>query len=191
MKAKLTELAIPYTVADMAATSLMSNGKNRVVFFLELVAKGESPKMAEVLATQSPPGIGITDDIYIADQNRHGRTILDQFNGNEAQLKIFAKELKKKGYTLKSTDKYIPTAATEFADPKAILNHGQNSLKKLSEKKETPPTRVKACGGKRLNEKIVRRIMQEKFAKDPGLRFKDTRELRESIIDKHGTKALR
>jgi hypothetical protein len=191
MKKTLTELQIPYTVSDMAQQSLMSNGMNRVAFFIELVSKGESPRMAEVFATQSPPGIGITDDIYIADQNRHGRTIRDQFNGDDAQLKIFAKALKKNGYTLKASDHYVPTAASKFADPAAILSHGQGSLKQFSQKKETPPTRVKAVNGKRLNDKIVNRIVQEKIAKDPGLRFKDSRELRESIIDRHGTKALR
>jgi hypothetical protein len=150
---------------------------------------------------ESRMGVGITDAIFIADQNRHGTSILDRMNGDYRAVERLRKGLAKNGYTLKSDDHYISTAALKPNDPAAILNHttGLGGLKKRMEdrgqsmdgeikikaRENGLPTPIKH----QLNPRIVERIRQQKIKENPDLARKDQRELCKQIIDERGTKA--
>ena len=150
---------------------------------------------------QSSMGIGITDNVFIQDQNRHGRSILDRHNGDVRAVERLRKALARNGYSLKSDDHYIPTIARFPGDPQAIVNHtnGLGSLKRhlegqgrtiegeieVKSHENGLPQKVKH----KLNPKLTERIRQRMIKENPDLARKDQRELREQIIDKHGVKA--
>ena len=149
---------------------------------------------------QSSMGVGITDTVYIQDQNRHGRSILDRHNGDARAVERLRKALAKNGYSLKSDDHYIPTAGLPFGDPRAIVNHtqGLGDLRRHLEKNQRTVEGEVSVKGEareikkkhRLNPVIVERIRQREIAQNPDLAHKNQRELRESIIDKHGSKSI-
>jgi hypothetical protein len=148
----------------------------------------------------SSMGIGITDSVFIQDQNRHGRSILDRHNGDARAVERLRKALAKNGYTLKGGDHYIPTVGLPFGDPRAIVNHtqGLGDLKRnLSKFNKTVEGEIEIKGEQRapakkkvpLHPRIVERIRQQKIKENPDLARKDQRVLREEIIHKHGSKA--
>ena len=89
----LKELEIPADVQRYGDYPMRTGDKTILQFFVECVAKGNSPRMAESLAMQEPPGIGITDTTFIADQNRHGRSILDRMGGDQRSVEALRKNL--------------------------------------------------------------------------------------------------
>lgn len=149
---------------------------------------------------ESHMGVGITDNVFLQDQNRHGRSILDRHNGDLRAVERLRKALARNGYSLKSDDHYIPTVARYFGDPAAIVNqtNGLGGLRRsledqgrtvegeieLKPKENGLPSPVRH----KLNPKIVERIRRNLISNNPDLAHKDQRELRESIIDKHGQK---
>ena len=169
-----------------------------------LKANDGNEKMATQLVAyaigESSMGVGITDSVFIQDQNRHGRSILDRHNGDARAVERLRKALAKNGYTLKSDDHYITTAAQKFGDPAAIVNHttGLGGLKRRLEdrgqsmegeinikpRENGLPTKIKH----QLNPKIVERIRQQRIKENPDLARRNQRELREQIIQDHGTK---
>jgi len=187
---KLKELDIPYDV--------LAGGEPVVQSFLSMVSKGESPSMAAICALRQPPGIGITDAIYIADQNRHGRSILDRMGGDARQVEFLRKGLAKNGYKLKDDDHYIPTAARFANDPEAIVNNTQTfgDLKKKiesrgdttygfvdKEKVQRKPAKKKH----QLHPRIVNRIDQHMVKQDPGRASKPVTERHAEIVERHGS----
>jgi len=149
---------------------------------------------------ESSMGVGITDSVFIQDQNRHGRSILDRMNGDVRAVERLRKGLAKKGYTLKSDDHYIATAAREPNDPAAIVNHttGLGGLKQRLEGRgqsmegeinlKPRENGIERKVKHRLNPAIVERIRQRKIKENPDLARGNQRELREQIIDQHGLK---
>lgn len=150
---------------------------------------------------ESSMGIGITDSVFIQDQNRHGRTILDRHNGDARAVERLRKALAKNGYTLKADDHYIPTVGLPFGSPEAIVNHTQG----LSDLRKTLAKRGQTVNGEieikgemkppkqkkiRLHPRIVERIRQQRIKENPDLARKDQRALREEIIHKHGSKSV-
>ena len=143
-------------------------------------------------------GVGVTDSVFIQDQNRHGRSILDRHNGDARAVERLRKALAKNGYALKSDDHYIPTVAKKFGDPAAIMNHttGLSGIKKRLEDRgqsmegeiNLKPREYERKVKHKLNPKIVERIRQQRIKQNPDLARKDQRELREAIIDQHGSK---
>jgi len=164
-----------------------NNGNEKMAIQIVAYAVGEASM-----------GVGITDSVFIQDQNRHGRSILDRMNGDVRAVERLRKGLAKNGYTLKSDDHYIATAATKPNDPAAIVNHttglgglrsrlegrGQSMEGEINLKPREYERQVKH----KLNPKIVERIRQQRIKQNPDLARKDQRELREAIIDQHGSK---
>jgi hypothetical protein len=160
--------------------------------YLQMVADGTTPKMAVLLASQKPCGIGITSSVFLQDQRRHGGSILDQMK-SPGQVDALRKGLAKNGYRLKADDQYIATAARSGMayDPEAIVNETQDfkSLEKKVAERQKIASEQPATIKRRLAPHLVERIRQQKIQKNPDLARTDQRELRERIIDKHGTKA--
>lgn len=149
----------------------------------------------------SSVGIGITDSVFIQDQNRHGRSILDRHNGDARAVERLRKALAANGYTLKPDDHYIPTVAERFGDPKAIVNHtqGLGDLKRtLQSRRKTVEGEINVQGEQtaprqkkhRLHPTIVERIRERKIKENPDLARGDQRALREQIINQHGSKSI-
>lgn len=187
---KLKELDIPQDV--------LNAGISVVEFFLNAIARGESPSMAAIFALRQPPGIGITDSIYIADQNRHGRSILDRMGGDARQVEFLRKGLAKNGYRLKDDDHYIPTAARFANDPEAIVNNTQTfgDLKKKVESRGDTTfgfADVEKVAKKprkknhQLHPRIVQRIDQHLTKQDPGRASKPASERHAEIVERHGS----
>lgn len=159
-------------------------------FQLDLIALG---------CGASSMGVGITDSVFIQDQNRHGRSILDRHNGDARAVERLRKALASHGYKLKPDDHYIPTVAKHFGDPRAIVSHTQGLAdlrKTLHERGESTYGEIEVKGEARgprkpkhaLNPAIVERIRQRKIQENPDLARKDQRELRHEIAKKHGKK---
>lgn len=172
--------------------------------YLNCLDSGSEPAFAIQLVAQaigaSRPGIGITDSVFIQDQNRWGRSILERHNGDARAVERLRKALAAQGYTLKSDDHYIPTVARFFGDPEAIVNHSQGLStlrRRLKERGNQTYGEIEVeqrDKGKprplqhKLNPSIVERMRAEKIKENPDLAHKDQRELREQIIDQHGAK---
>lgn len=195
---ELTELEIPSDI-DRYGDCLMRQGNKTILeFFLTLVSKGESPRMAEALAMQSAPGIGVTDTQYMQDQNRHGRSILERMGGDQRQVEVLRKSLARNGYKLRSDDHYIPTAARYHGDPQAIVNGTQtfSDLKKRLAERGTATygaveTKHDVERGRkkqqtRLNQNIVNRIDQRNITANPDLARVPVRDRHADIVTKHG-----
>tara|TARA_R110000868_G_scaffold33142_4_gene120686 strand:- start:31 stop:681 length:651 start_codon:yes stop_codon:yes gene_type:complete len=204
----LQEIEIPQEVLDWNERGLCTRaGQVPVIdhYLNCLAANDGNEKMAVQITAfaigESRMGVGITDAIFIADQNRHGTSILDRMNGDHRAVERLRKGLARNGYTLKSDDHYIATAALKPNDPAAILNHttGLGGLKKRMEdrgqsmdgeikikpRENGLPTPIKH----QLNPRIVERIRQQKIKENPDLARKDQRELCKQIIEERGTKA--
>lgn len=150
---------------------------------------------------ESSMGVGITDSVFIQDQNRWGRSILDRHNGDARAVERLRKALAARGYKLKPDDHYISTVADGFGDPAAIVNHTQGlgdlqrTLKKRGKTvhgeievqgEPTPPKPKKH----ELHPRIVERIRERKIKENPELARADQRALRSEIIAKHGSKSV-
>jgi len=189
--------------ATIIPSDIEDAGPNVVEYFLMLIDRGESPTMAEIFTMRQAPGIR-TEASEIAAQNqaRGGNSLGTQFRGNQNLLDYRIKQARKHGYNPSATDYYDCTVANFPGDPKAwtgakqtkgdvrreIAKYG-GGMVKGDDITLAPNTDVAPTPPKKLAEKIVTRIEQQMVKDDPGLAFKDRRELRESIKDKHGSQA--
>jgi hypothetical protein len=195
---KLKTLQIPSDIERYGDCKMRCGTRTIWEFYVDCVANGTSPKMAEALAMQQAPGIGITDTNYIADQNRHGRSILDRMNGDATSVEVLRRKLKKHGYTLKSDDHYIETVARFPGDPQAIVNHTNTigDLKRRLIQRGTPATGMLNLKGDpelapkrkkhRLNPRLVQEIDSKNLQANPDLARTNIRERHAAIIEKHG-----
>jgi hypothetical protein len=188
---KLKDLDIPDEIRQYGDCQMKSGDQTIMRFYLDRIAAGMSPRFAETLAMQEPPGIGITTSVFLQDQRRWGNSILDQHGGNELEVLGLKADLAKHGYKLKADDQYIKTAAEFRGDPRAIVNETQSfsdlekGIKERQKRRAEEPAKIK----RKLAPKIVERIRQQKIKSNPDLARKDQGELRHEIISKHGTKA--
>ncbi len=186
VKTKLKQLDIPDDIQAFGDCPMRCGDKTVMQFFLESVAAGNTPKFAETLAMQQAPGIGITNAVFQSDQRRHGLSILDRMNGDRRAVERLRGQLAKQGYSLKSDDHYIPTAAAFPGDVNAVLSNTntresvQNHANHVAEERLKPKPHVA------LNPRIVNRIAQERIKADPSLARKPRAELAASIIERHG-----
>lgn len=196
----LEELDIPADI-DRYGDCLMRQGDKTILeFFLTLIGNGETPRMAEALAMQQAPGVGVTDTVYVQDQNRHGRNILERMGGDQRAVNTLRKSLARNGYKLKSDDHYIPTAARYHGDPQAIVNGTQTfgDLQKRLKERGTQTygavdtkhdsERARKTPATRLNPKIVNRIDQRNLSANPDLARVPVRDRHADIVHKHGSK---
>ena len=201
MTKQLEELLIPHEILDVAGCPMKEGEEETVLeFFLRVVSNGTSPRMAEALALQQAPGIGITDTLFMADQNRHGQTILDRMNGDERQVEYLRKGLAANGYKLRPTDHYIPTAARFKKDPLAVVNNTNtmSDVKRRIEQsggaakglvnQEADPNRTRPKHTQRLNPKIVQRIDQHQVKQNPDLAKVPAAERYAGIVERHGAR---
>jgi len=176
-------------------------GDQAVEAYRRMVASGESPQFAEMLALRAAPRVN-TDTSMIAQQNqsRRGSTLADQFRGNENILAEKIKTARKHGYTPKSTDYYEATRARFPGDPRAFTGATQtigdvardmessgDGLSRGDRAVVRGRTDVAPTPPKKLSEKLTSEIYDNMIRKDPSLATKDRREMRSMIKEKHGS----
>lgn len=192
MKGSLSEVPIPYDIQLYGECQMRCGGKTIMQFYLERIAAGVVPKLAETFAMQQSPGIGITTSIFLQDQRRWGSSIADQYKGQPKELEALRQGLARNGYKLKSDDQYIATAARFPCDPAAIVNE-TNSFQDVKKMVDERHARMADAGPRKikhkLHPKLVEGIRQRKIKENPDLAHADQRRLREEIVDKHGSKS--
>lgn len=187
-------MVIPYDIEQA--------GEGVIQFYVYLVTpeseggKGQSPRMAELLALRSPPRC-MTDDVFLG-----GVGDLEKQLPNAQHREIVCRNAMRHGYKPKSTDYYLASVARFPGDPEAFVNHGQGLgyVKKVLERRgngaegavtlqtREPEEDPYENPVHKLSPKIVKRKMKQMLQANPGLALKDKRELTEAIVDKHGKK---
>lgn len=150
--------------------------------YKKLRKKGLAPKLAEMLAYQAPPGTKGTDRAFW-----DGR--LSAFDGmNEANAKKIREQALAAGIDINGKY-YVGQLADKrgAADPKAWVSD-RHDIKKAAEIVEAERIAEHLRPKPRLNPRIVERIAARMIKQDPAQALRDPRELREEIIEKHGSK---
>ena len=176
-------------------------GPDAAEFYQMLLERGESPVFAEILTMRQAPGIR-TEASEVAAQNqaRGGSSLGTQFSGNQHLLDYRIRQARRNGYNPSPSDYYDATKASFPGDPNAWMGakQTQGDVRRSIERRGggmikgdditlAPNTDVAPTPPMKLNPRIVDRIEKRMVADDPGLVHKDRRELRESIVDKHGS----
>lgn len=158
---------------------------------------GQSVTMAHMFASRQAPR-GLTDCVVMTGQRRI-RDLPPKYRD------WLCSELRRKGAVFSTDDVYMPSLGRDpnGADPNAVIgvDNAMGRIRKVSEemgvdsdgvisvkgskfRKDKPVERVH-----KLHPRIVERNRQAMIAEDPSLAFKDQRELREAIVDKHASKS--
>jgi hypothetical protein len=170
----------------------------RGAFYFRARMQGSSDRAAAMYALQKTARIE-TDDVFF----QGAKPLYEQFESQQA-LNRTLRESKKRGFTPDKNAIYYPNLARFRGDPEAYVTRamGRSYIRKLLENRgwsaeggvnvkgrepESDPLDAKNC--KPLGEDIVRRRMSEEIKKNPDLaRGKNRKELRQKIIERHGSK---
>lgn len=182
------EIKLPYDIAD-AHPSVQE-------FYRKLIARGESPRMAEMLALRQAPR-GMTDSVFFEGTKPIGKAY-----GNYQQgLEQLVDRAKKNGYTPNANDVYDSGLARFPGDPEAFIppSGGRGYVKRLLEKrgwsaegavsvKGRQPERDPNEGKPKLADKVANKLVDHMVKKNPDLKRVDRRELKAEVVHKHGAK---
>jgi hypothetical protein len=169
----------------------------RGAFYFRARMQGSSDRAAAMYSLQKTAAID-TDDVFF----QGAKPLYDQF-GSQQALNRTLRESKKRGFTPDKNAIYYPNLARFRGDPEAYVTRamGRSYIRKLLEKRgwsaeggvnvkgrepESDPLDAKNC--KPLGEDIIRRRMKEELKNNPELARKNRSELRQAIIDRHGSK---
>lgn len=127
MSTDTEQITIPYDV--------QARGSHAVTFFLECVNRGESPRLAEMLALRSAPR-GMTDTLMYGDLKTIGQRYGGTAEGQD-QLNSLVQAAREKGYNPGPNDIYMGEIASEWGDPDAFIGptDGRAKIKNTLEKK--------------------------------------------------------
>lgn len=168
---------------------------SRRAFYQVMIEKGESPRLAEMLALQQAPQIN-TDDTWFA---RFG-TLEDQFKGDARGLKQVTDAAQQHGHKPNPNSVYYSGLAAFPGDPKAfITNAPQGHIRSVCEERgqgsrglvnvkarepESDPLDVSFVA-----DDISDRIIEGWRKEDPDkIKKMSLRELREEVNHKHAHK---
>ena len=173
---------------------LVSQDPNLQAFYEWLRGKGNSHKMAEMLAFREAPRTN-TDREFFEGMG----TLSKQFPGEEKMLDQVVAVAKSKGYKPNANDVYLSALAKYPGDPKAFVpaTGGRGHIQKVCEDRGwecdgTVKTKYRepeeAPKKRKLAEPIIKRKMLDAHARRPETKEMDQGELRQQMIDKHGSK---
>lgn len=161
----------------------------------DCVGRGESHRLATMLALQQAPRV-LTDAVFLA-----GFGTLDKQVKSDEQCNWLVSRAKAQGYDVGPNHVYNPHLARFTGDGEAFIppSDARGHVQKICEKRglecngavnvkavQRDPQPQPKSKGKRLASNIVDRIEQRMLTENPDLKHKNRRELRESIVDKHG-----
>lgn len=155
-----------------------------------MIAAGESPRMAEMLALRQAPGTGLTDRAFLEGTHEPFAGI-PNYQVREYLAAAYDAGIPTTGRVYKSCladwrGARDPAAWVQGIDDARAVCRKRN-LNYFGEAVEKPPQ-----PDVRLASDIVERLAREQISKDPGLNIsirkdpKKIREVREEIIEKHG-----
>lgn len=167
----------------------------RGALYAQMRNRGESGKLADMVAMQQGPGLN-TDSVFFSGC----QPLYDQFE-SQKHLDRHLANAKKHGFTPSKNAVYMPGLARFQGDPEAFVDHtqGRGYIKKLCERRgwacdgavtvakrepESDPLADKNCVP--LAKDIIQRRAKEMVKADPSLARLNRQDLRQKIIDKHG-----
>lgn len=125
-------------------------------------------------------------------------TLAEQFKNDPLALDHLVSKCRAAGFTPNPTDQYLPEIATEVCDPRAVISMAggkQQIVKELTRQGRNCDGQVRVRAYRPeppkvipLGENLIREEISNRIAKDPGLKHKDRRELREQVIAEHARK---
>lgn len=162
--------------------------------YLDLLRRGNSPMLAEMLALRRAPGAK-TDREFLAGRG----TLADQI-GDSAQLQAIVAAAKRQGYTPGANDVYDPGLARRMGDPEAFIpaHDARGHVRRVCEargwaahgmvevKGRQPDQEPENC---RLAPDLIEERMRHMVADNPELACTDKAELAAEIVEKHGMPA--
>lgn len=179
---------------ELSFDNVKRYGRKVTEEFLNMVADGQSVKMAEMLATRKAPSLGITDQTYMRNKPH---SLLEQFGGSEIVLNAWNTAYRAKtGEDIPSDAFIFRGLANGIGDPAAVLSH-KNSLADIQRVMRERNVRVEGdweiepvsappvVQETRMAPDLVQEYVDDYIAEDPSLATKDRRELEEMVIDKH------
>lgn len=184
------------TVAEMVAYDAVQKlGPLAIDWFAKLLANGESIMMAAMLVTRTPPRLGITDDTMrkgVGGKWWEGMSEVSAYAWNAEYRKRTGENIPEGAVILRSFAKGI-------GDHEVVLTH-KHGLKDIQ--RVLRERNVTAYGDgweveakdpelkpqlSRIAPDLVEGLRQEYIKDDPALAHKDQQELREMIVEKHGS----
>jgi hypothetical protein len=182
---------------ELSFDNVKRMGAKATAQFLDMIADGQSVKMAEMLVTRKAPSNGITDQTYMKNKPH---TLLEQFGGSQILLNAWNTAYRAK------TGEDIPSDAFIFRGlsngicyPEAVLSH-KNSLSDIQRTMKDrnvrvegdweiePESRAPVVQNVRMAPDLVQEYVDEYIAEDPSLATKDRRDLEEMVIETHSRK---
>ena len=157
-----------------------------------MLAQGMAPKLAEMLAYQAPPGSRGTDRAFL--EGGMERKLAEMHPNSRAHLLHRAKEagidMAGKVYMSGLADERGPGDPLAWvADSHDVQKVAQARGLEVEGAVRHKPTMIdKPAKQVRLNEKIVKEIASHRLKNNPSEASRDPRELREEIVEKHGSK---
>ncbi len=170
-------------------------GPAAVSQFMDMLANGESVRMAAMMATRKAPTMGITDHLYHKNMPkwREGMTPI--------VAKAWNAEYRRRTGENIPDDAIVMRGFAEFpGDPGVVLTskHSLQDLKRVMELRgkriesddfETNPVQLPPTPQQvRMDPALVEEYRQEYIQADPSLAQKDQRELVEQIVETHTKK---
>mgnify|MGYP001610868419 CR=1 FL=1 len=175
--------------------TLASDGSTRLAFYMRLRYEGKDHRMADMLASQRPPGC-VTDDTFFGGIPRLAEQI-----GDDKQLQKYVNAARKHGYNPSPNDMYQPGLARFPGDPEAFINRsrGRSYIKKLCERRgwgcagavnvearqpDHDPHDPKHC--EPLANDIINNFAKDMVKTNPDLKRKSRAEIRQMVLERHG-----
>ncbi len=169
----------------------------------EILASGKPPETTECEVCQSDGAQKQFPDRFVLKTDtelmNHQGTLLQQFDGNEAEVARVMRAAKKQGCTPGYNDVYVPTLADSCGDPKAFIKPADQT----AEVRRLCAARGVGCEGpvtvkgpepgsrprtrKPLGEDIIEERIRRITDKDPD-KIRHRKRLREEVIEKHSYK---
>jgi len=172
---------------------VISSGARSIAIYLDSIAKGTVPRMAEMFALQSPPR-AMTDAVMFEGIG----SLSKQYDGEDVYLKEIISASRAHGHEPGKNDMYMENLARFKGDPEAFVppTGGRGHIQKVCESRGIPcDGSVKVKGRDpappkkvRLGGDMVDQIESRMVKDNPDLKHVDRSELRSGIIEKHGSK---
>lgn len=182
---------------ELSFDNVKRHGRKATEDFLNMVADGQTVKMAEMLATRKAPSLGINDQTYMKNKPHN---LLDQFGGSEILLNAWNQAYRARTGEDIPDDAFIFRGlANSIGDPAAVLSH-KNSLSDIQKVMKLRNVRVEGdwdlepvsappvVQETRMAPDLIKEYVDEYIAEDPSLAMKDRRELEEMVVETHSRK---
>lgn len=198
-KRKLKDIDIPDEIVEWELEGLiLPSGVTPMDHYINCISNGSSPKFALQLVSyafrKSTLGIGLTEAVRDQDQNRHGRTLLEQFKGNAKMLARLVRRAKKQGYNPKYTSRYNPIGCEFPGDKVGFMSNDERKAEfkrrglKIVGEEILPIDPKPQKPVHKLHPRLQRELIKKKIQENPDLARKSSRELREMVVSEHGSK---